>query len=217
MEKAPLHPCEQVGVAKRICSHLFVCCRLQGYRSLAAYASMISETLLSLSCHQCLYGYLNCTTVRLFAGLRTPSFTRVHPHQAEAGELRLCFPLAVLIRLSAVWWALTRETASECSSLTSACSWRAWPYGFCAAAWSRRGHRRTWLITTRTLRPKNKWVLSVVPNTSQLSVLLLFFLACTRVDGFLRAAALSFEGLNLKLSTLKRLAVISLKGGRGEA
>lgn len=30
MEKAPVHPCEQVGVAKWICSNLFMCFRLQG-------------------------------------------------------------------------------------------------------------------------------------------------------------------------------------------
>lgn len=85
MEKPPVHPCEQVGLAKWICSNLFMCFRLQGWRSLAAYASMIYGIFLSLSCHQCLHTYLN----RLFAGLRTPD------------ETRLCFPLVVLTRLSA--------------------------------------------------------------------------------------------------------------------
>lgn len=49
--------CEQVGVAKWICSNLSVCFRLQGW-SLAADASMTYETFLSLSCRQRLGGYL---------------------------------------------------------------------------------------------------------------------------------------------------------------
>lgn len=101
MEKAPLRPCEQVSVAKWLCSNLFMCFRLLG-QSLAAYASMIYETFLSLSCHQSLDIYLNRLTARLFPGLVwTPSSTCVRPHQAEADEMRLCFPLAVLTRLSA--------------------------------------------------------------------------------------------------------------------
>lgn len=52
--------------------------------------------------------------------------------------------------------AQTRETASECSSLTSACFWSDSPSGCCVALWSRKGRRRKWASTTKTSTQRNK-------------------------------------------------------------
>lgn len=79
----------------------------------------------------------------------------IYPHLIYPDWLTIfpCFSLSVC----AVSEVPMQETASVCSSQTSACSWRAWSRGCCAWVWRRSSRWKTRRSSTTPIASQIRW------------------------------------------------------------